>query len=863
MARLIKIADWSGTKRGNVVFVHGIGGHPYDTWRRGADDKTFWPLWLAQDVKGLAVYSLGYVSPQTNWIGTAMPLLDEAAHALRVLLNSEDLKTGPITFVCHSLGGLLVKHMLRAANEQRGDPDLADFLIRSRQVIFIATPHTGSGKATLMERLGFIVWGTDSARDLVANKPELRDLNFGYRVLAKTRGDELRHLAYYEMLDTLFGRVVNPDFADPSLPDCKPTPIREDHVTIAKPRRRDELVYVETRNFISKLVSEPSATGDLRISPLEPFKADWAWQRAFPKLARVAAIAFLAVGLWQGLSLLNSTINTIFKTHEQVGEVRDLSREALEKIRELSKQVADLQASRAPRPVSGEAIDRAARSIEPAIEDLARRNDKRSQQAFEALQRGDTETAEKVFAAILEEKTREGQAANREAAAAARNMAAFTRLTNVAKAAELYGRAAALDPDDFKTWIDLGDMSIAIGSLSQAKTAFGRALAIADRLAKADPGNTGRQRALSIPHDRVGDVMFDQGNLPEALNSFRDALTIRDRLARADPGNLGAQRDLSVSYNKIGDVLVAQGNLTEALNSFRDALDIRDRLAKVNPGNAGWQRDLSVSYMQIGGVLVARGNLPEALKSFRNALAIADLLAKADPGNAGWQLDLSMSYVKIGDVLVAQGNLPEALRSFREAFVIRDRLAKSDPNNAEWQRGLSLSYERVGGVLMAQGNLPEALKSFRGALAIADRLAKADPDNTGCQRDLSVYHTKVGDVLVAQGNLPEALKSFQDALAIADRLAKADLGNAGWQRDLSVAYTKFGDVLAEQGNVPEALKSFRDAFAIADRLAKADPGNARWQRDLALSNERIGDVELSSHALRPAESILRTGARNL
>ena len=79
MSRLIKIADWSGEKCGNVVFVHGLGGHPYDTWRRRADDGTFWPLWLAEDVKGLVVYSLGYTSPPTNWIGTAMPLLDEAA----------------------------------------------------------------------------------------------------------------------------------------------------------------------------------------------------------------------------------------------------------------------------------------------------------------------------------------------------------------------------------------------------------------------------------------------------------------------------------------------------------------------------------------------------------------------------------------------------------------------------------------------------------------------------------------------------------------------------------------------------------------------------------------------------------------
>jgi tetratricopeptide (TPR) repeat protein len=169
--------------------------------------------------------------------------------------------------------------------------------------------------------------------------------------------------------------------------------------------------------------------------------------------------------------------------------------------------------------VTPEAKARAAKSIEPAIEDLARRTDERSKRAFEALQKGDTSAAENLFSAILEEKTREGQAANREAARAARNIAAFTRLTNVAKAAELYGRAAALDPEDFETWIDLGDMSIAIGQLAQARTAFGRAFAIAERFVQADPGNAGWQRDLSVSYNRTGDVLVDQGNLPEALKS--------------------------------------------------------------------------------------------------------------------------------------------------------------------------------------------------------------------------------------------------------------------------------------------------------------------------------------------------------
>ena len=66
-----------------------------------------------------------------------------------------------------------------------------------------------------------------------------------------------------------------------------------------------------------------------------------------------------------------------------------------------------------------------------------------------------------------------------------------------------------------------------------------------------------------MSYDKIGDVLVARGNLAEALTSFRDGLAIAERLAQADPGNAGWQRDLSVSYNRIGDVLVARGNLAE------------------------------------------------------------------------------------------------------------------------------------------------------------------------------------------------------------------------------------------------------------------------------------------------------------
>ena len=381
----------------------------------------------------------------------------------------------------------------------------------------------------------------------------------------------------------------------------------------------------------------------------------------------------------------------------------------------------------------------------------------------------------------------------------------------------------------------------------------------------------------------LGDIRLDRGNLPEALKSYRDGLAIADRLAKADPGNAGWQRDLSVSYNKIGDVLVAQGNLPEALKSYRDGLAIVDRLAKADPGNAGWQRDLSVSLREdrrrAGGAGQPAGGAEILSRRPRDRRAAG----QGRPGNAGWQRDLSVSYNKIGDVLVAQGNLPEALKSYRDGLAIGERLAKADPGNAGWQRDLSVSYNKVGDVLVAQGNLPEALKSYRDSLAISERLAKADPGNAGWQRDLSVSlrqgRRRAGGAGQPAGGAEILPRRPRDRRAAGEgrprqrrlaarsvgvlrqgrrraggagqpaggaeilprrprhreRLAKADPGNAGWQRDLSVSYDKVGDVLVAQGNLPEALKSYRDGLAIGERLAKADPGNAGWQRDLSVS----------------------------
>jgi tetratricopeptide (TPR) repeat protein len=150
----------------------------------------------------------------------------------------------------------------------------------------------------------------------------------------------------------------------------------------------------------------------------------------------------------------------------------------------------------------------------------------------------------------------------------------------------------------------VGDALKEKGLLAEALTSFRRSLAISERLAKTDPSNAVWQHDLSVFYEKVGGVLAEQGNLGEALAShrtteqgsleeplklFRNSLEIRERLAKADPGDTHRQRGLSMSYKKVGAVLAEQGNLAEARAFFRDSLAIAERLANAEPSSkAQW-----------------------------------------------------------------------------------------------------------------------------------------------------------------------------------------------------------------------------------------------------------------------------------
>jgi hypothetical protein len=117
LSELHRVSDAGRETVADLIFVHGLGGDAFATWWHDQDQpKDSFPFWLAEDCPRLAVHTLAYDASPSQWLGSSMPLVDRATNLL-TRFETEGIGGRPLFFVCHSLGGLVVKQTLRSALE--------------------------------------------------------------------------------------------------------------------------------------------------------------------------------------------------------------------------------------------------------------------------------------------------------------------------------------------------------------------------------------------------------------------------------------------------------------------------------------------------------------------------------------------------------------------------------------------------------------------------------------------------------------------------------------------------------------------------------------------------------------------------
>ncbi|KAG0592294.1 hypothetical protein KC19_1G240000 [Ceratodon purpureus] len=210
-----------GTPEIDIVFIHGLQLSEYKdaywkTWTvpvDGTGEEICWPqTWLSEEFPNARISSVSYDSSalRTESRGRGDVYVVGESLVAEMVEFGQIGQQRPVLFVCHSLGGLVIKEVVIQAYRQHHDEEkYKNFLNNIRGFFFYATPHAGSKLADLaialplpsekgpmlkhLEALGDTNSRLDSEFKTITDLPEFPN-KWKFSVVAEKNATKVRHI---------------------------------------------------------------------------------------------------------------------------------------------------------------------------------------------------------------------------------------------------------------------------------------------------------------------------------------------------------------------------------------------------------------------------------------------------------------------------------------------------------------------------------------------------------------------------------------------------------------------------------------------------------------------------------------------
>lgn len=245
---------------GDVIFIHGLGGDHVTTWTsknevgkraRIREFHTYFPEVISADFALTNFWSLSYTANILDWWGRSnhMGFGQVCSQILNCIIN-KGIGTRPIIFICHSLGGIVAKEVLKKS-EFTDNPRLKLVFQNTTAVSFIATPHQGSSWANVFDNINVVLpffQGSDVLQRLKLDSDYLEGLGDWYR--AKSVEAKIDTQAFRELRKTSGIMIVPKYSANPYVINGQVIEVNKNHIDIAKPARKNSAVYLNVASLI-------------------------------------------------------------------------------------------------------------------------------------------------------------------------------------------------------------------------------------------------------------------------------------------------------------------------------------------------------------------------------------------------------------------------------------------------------------------------------------------------------------------------------------------------------------------------------------------------------------------------------------
>ncbi|UVJ44301.1 tetratricopeptide repeat protein [Pseudomonas sp. LS1212] len=406
--------------------------------------------------------------------------------------------------------------------------------------------------------------------------------------------------------------------------------------------------------------------------------------------------------------------------------------------------------------------------------------------ARQALARGDTHEAERLFSSVLAgDKQRAAEAAYQLGSLAESRI-------DYSTAAKYYAEAVTLQPENPQYLDAKGRIAYTLGLYGDAEPLLERVLAI-------------RMKALGPEHPDVATSLNNLAELYVAQGLFTKAEPLHQQALAIRMKALGPEHpDVATSLDNLAELYVAQGLFTKAEPLYQEALAISKKA--LGPGHP----DVAEGLHNLAALYHAQGLYAQAEPLFQQALAIN----KKARGPA--HPDVAKSLNNLALLYDSQGLYAQAEPLFQEALAISKKaLGPAHPDVAVSLHNLAALYD-------AQGLYAQAEPLFQEALAISKKaLGPAHPDVAKSLNNLALLYD-------SQGLYAQAEPLYQEALAI----SKKALGPA--HPDVAVSLNNLAALYYAQGLYAQAEPLYQEALAISKKaLGPAHPDVAVSLNNLA------------------------------
>ena len=337
----------------------------------------------------------------------------------------------------------------------------------------------------------------------------------------------------------------------------------------------------------------------------------------------------------------------------------------------------------------------------------------------------------------------------------------------VSHAIDAFNAAIAINSDDARCYVKLGDVHVAIGKINQGIDYYETAI-------KKDPENKEAQAALvngwlaairiaphlANNHIGLGTAYQLRGDFMQAERSFRRALQIDPNNSLALGGLETLKEDrIKTQVNLFFDRAVAlqqKGQLDESLSHYIKALN----LEPMNP---------DIHY-NIGTAFQAKGDMMRARKAYAKTFELAPGHQEAKQALAA--LDAEEQEMQVAEAFKAAIQLQQD-EDYEGAILIYERIAEDRPDDDSLFYNMAVAYQ-------AMNRFDESIEHYRKAYALK-------PDQA--------YSEAIRSVEIAQANslLADAIKLQSEAknsaaIDLYERVVKLVPSNANAWYNLGTAY---------------------------------------------------------------------------